>query len=94
MGAQVVRGTKCGVYNYVTEREREREREREKRMLGLRKIKNCKMYTTLKFEFTTLDFHLKKILEVKFSSIWVNFFNGMELEFTKLEFHVFFFFLI
>ena len=52
------------------------------------------MYTTLKFEFTTLNFHLKKILEVKFSSIWVNFFNGMELEFTKLEFHVFFFFLI
>ena len=27
MGAQVVRGTKCGVYNYVTERERERERK-------------------------------------------------------------------
>ena len=91
MGAQVVRGTKCGVYNCVTERERERERER-KGCWDLRKIKNCKMYTTLKFEFTTLDFHLKKILEVEFSSIWVNFFNGMELEFTKLEFHVFFFF--
>ena len=31
MEAQVVRGTKCGVYNCVTERDqREREREREK----------------------------------------------------------------
>ena len=89
MGAQVVRGTKCGVYNCVTERERER-----KGCWDLRKIKNCKMYTPLKFEFTTLDFHLKKILEVEFSSIWVNFFNGMELEFTKLEFHVFFFFFL
>ena len=42
MGAQVVRGTKCGVYNCVTkrdQRERERERERERRMLGLEKNK-------------------------------------------------------
>ena len=52
------------------------------------------MYTALRLEFTTLDFHFKKILELEFSSIWVNVFNNMELEFTKLEFHVFFILLL
>ena len=57
MGAQVVRGTKCGVYNCVTERP-EREREREKRMLGLGKNQNSQdvYYPKIRVYYTRFPF--------------------------------------